>query len=440
MQSKPDTSTEAVTVESRRVQASVLFIALGVGMSSFSMNFWIPFLPLYIQQDLGAKSAAEAVFWLGLASMGSGIARLLTGPIWGVLADRYGRKVMFVRALYCSGIVSLLAAFALNPWFIVVGWTLMGIVSGFSPAAVALASVIVPQSKLMRSLGTIQGAQYTGMMISPVIGAAAATAFGFRGAILLGAILPVISATLVLLTVQRDKVTPSPKRATTGRKQRFGGWREVISLQFGLGVLVYFMVFVMSQVVRTTAPAAIEQIAGTGVSTQAVGFAFTAAGIGSVIGALVVARFFSRAGILRRSLVVLCLIGAVAQALLGLAPTVVLFVLCFGFISLAQGAMQPASNTVIAASVPSSRRGTAFGLAQSAQAISFIVGPMSAALFAATSLELGYLILAVSLALVALAVALFLKEPDLSDEPKPAATVSEPAPVETGPQPARSTA
>jgi MFS transporter, DHA1 family, multidrug resistance protein len=403
--------------EPRLRRRTVPLIALSVGVSSFSMNFWIPFLPLYLQ-EIGARTAAEAIFWLGIASTGSGIARLLTGPVWGVLADRYGRKVMFVRAMYSAGAVTAIAALAVSPWFIVISWTLMGILSGFSPAAVALASVLVPQSKLMRSLGTIQGAQYTGMMISPVLGALAASVVGYRGAIVAGSILPMLAATLVLVGVERDRVQrTAPNPSTPAR--RGGGVLEVLSLQFGLGVLTYFMIFVVSQVVRTTAPVAIEQIQGGTVSPEAVGIAFTLAGIGSVVGSLGVARFLSGSVSVRWSLAVLCLLAGTGLVFLGLAPTVAVFVVCFGAISLAQGAMQPASNTVIAASVPSQRRGTAFGLANSAQAISFIVGPMSAALFAATSLELGYVILAVALALVGLALFLFLREPNLTDEPRP---------------------
>lgn len=409
------------------------FIALGVGIASFAMNFWIPFMPLYML-ELGAGSDAGALFWMGIASTGSGIARLLTGPIWGIIADRYGRKLMYVRALYCTGAIGIVAAVATEPWHIVVVWTIMGVVSGFSPAAVALASVVVPQSRLMGSLGTIQGTQYAGMTIGPAVGALLAALFGLRGAVFAGSVLPLVAATLVLLAVPRDTVAVKRAVNAAGRTARAAlPSVRFFTLEFALGLMIYFFAFVMSQVVRNTAPIVIGRIGGESATTGATGVAFTLAGIGSVVGALGVARLLGRPGWLRPSLVLLSAAAALAYAMIGFAGSVALFTLWFALISLAQGAMAPASNTVIAAGVPAARRGTAFGIAGSVQALAFIVGPMGAALFAATSLTLGFLVLAALLAASGAIVYFFLREPDLHDAPKLGAAepATEPAPAPT---------
>jgi MFS family permease len=58
----------------------------------------------------------------------------------------------------------------------------------------------------------------------------------------------------------------------------------------------------------------------------------------------------------------------------------------------------PATNTLIAESVEPARRGTAFGLASSAQAVAFMAGPMGAAAFATVSLPVGFLFCAVAFA------------------------------------------
>ena len=73
-------------------------VALAVCVA-ISFNCWWPFLPLYAL-DLGADSDADALFWVAVATATQGVARLLTGPLWGVISDRYGRKVMFLRALF----------------------------------------------------------------------------------------------------------------------------------------------------------------------------------------------------------------------------------------------------------------------------------------------------------------------------------------------------
>jgi MFS family permease len=261
----------------------------------------------------------------------------------------------------------------------------------------------------------VQGAQYAGSTVGPAAGALLAQFVDLRGAILASAIMPSIAATLVLVLVPRDQVRRGP---VTARATGGAGWRRAIprdaGLQFGLGLLLYFMIFTMVDLVRTAAPAAISALEGTRSATGATGIAFTVSGLASVAGALVVSRFVGRPGQFRASLTAVLAIAAVSHIALGLAPTVTLFIAAYGVASLARGAMLPATNTVIAASVPTERRGTAFGIASAVQASAFIVGPMSAALFATVSLSLGFVVLGLVLGATAIVTFVALREPDLS--------------------------
>jgi DHA1 family multidrug resistance protein-like MFS transporter len=56
----------------------------------------MPFLPLYMRQ-LGASDVGEIALWTG-ASLGvTPAVSALLSPLWGRLADRFGRKIMVVR-------------------------------------------------------------------------------------------------------------------------------------------------------------------------------------------------------------------------------------------------------------------------------------------------------------------------------------------------------
>lgn len=406
--------------EAPRWRRSVAFIALGAGIAAFSMNFWVPFLPLYMR-DLGAETEAEQLFWAALALSSNGIFRMIGGPIWGVLSDRYGRKPMFVRALYAATVTTLIAVVATEPWHIAVAMACQGLLSGFIPAAVALTSVSVPQAKLTSGLGQVQGAQYAGTTVGPAVGALLAQVMDIRGAILVSAVMPAIAASLVLILVPRDRIAPRP--TAQGAIVR-SGWRRAIprdaGLQFGLGLLLYFMIFTMIDLVRTAAPAALAALERGGSATAATGAAFTVSGLASVIGALGLSRLVGRPGQFRVSLTAVVVVCAVSHVALGLAPTVIAFIGAYGVASLARGAMLPATNTVIAASVPPERRGTAFGIAAAVQASAFIVGPMSAALFASVSLSLGFIALGFVLGVTAVITFLALQEPDLGPRSQPA--------------------
>jgi DHA1 family multidrug resistance protein-like MFS transporter len=128
---------DSAAAENRRYWRVTLSIAAATGVASLSFNFWWPFMPLYLL-DLGATSDADAVFWVALASTTQGITRLVTGPIWGVLSDRFGRKIMLLRALYFATGTTLIATVMTEPWQALLVFGFQGVFSGFVPASVAL--------------------------------------------------------------------------------------------------------------------------------------------------------------------------------------------------------------------------------------------------------------------------------------------------------------
>jgi len=415
-----DTALEPAALPPRRVarvlaragSASTLSIALGAGLASLSMNFWIPFLPLYMLH-LGATSDANALFWVAVATTGQGFARLVSGPAWGILSDRVGRKLMFIRALYFATATTLIAAFATEPWHVAIAFVCQGLFSGFIPAAVALTSVTVEDEKLSSSLGLVTGAQYLGNTVGPAIGGILAIVVGPRGAIFASALMPALAATLVIFTVPRDRVEAAPSKAAlaAGEASRLS-IRGMVTTQFLLALFLYFVLFAMSQLVRLTTPIALKDIIGED-STGAVGIAFTAGGLGSVFGVLVIGRRWLRRGRFRSMLVAGCAASAAFHVLLATAGSEWVFIAWFTLISLVQAAMLPASNTLIASAVPRARRGTAFGFAGSAQAIAFMVGPLAAAGFAAVSLDLGFFVLGALFVALGVLLRLALAEPRL---------------------------
>ncbi len=392
-------------------------IAIGSGafLASFAMNFWWPFLPLYLQ-DIGATSDANALFWVGIATSVQGVARLVTGPIWGVLSDRYGRKLMFIRALFAATLTTAIAAVAHAPWVIVVSLSMQGLFSGFIPAAIALTSVSVPDAKLDKALGVVTAGQYLGSTLGPASGAGLAIILGFRGAILASAILPALAAVWIIFAVPRDLVearVATAARAGRKRVQFSMAWATGFSRTFWIAVVLYFGLFALNQLIRVATPIALKDIAGEDRAATLSGIAFTAAGAGSVVGVLVVARLLGLWTGLRGTLVVLTLLSAAAAPALAIGNNEWYFVAGLLVFAIANGASMPATNSLIASTVEPARRGTAFGLASSAQAIAFMVGPLSAAYFASTSLAIGFVVCGIAFVALAIMVGLF------STSPKP---------------------
>src|SRR5215468_8583251 len=76
----------------------VVFVAF-VGFQSFS-----PFLPLYIR-ELGVTDPGRIALWSGLLAAVTPAISGVLAPLFGRLADRFGRKAMLIRSLVAFTVI-----------------------------------------------------------------------------------------------------------------------------------------------------------------------------------------------------------------------------------------------------------------------------------------------------------------------------------------------
>ncbi len=76
-------------------------------------GFIMPFMPLYIQQ-LGVSAESKLRLWVGMLNAVPSLAMGVMAPIWGILSDRLGRKVMILRAMIFGTIIIGCMALARN--------------------------------------------------------------------------------------------------------------------------------------------------------------------------------------------------------------------------------------------------------------------------------------------------------------------------------------
>ncbi|MBP2672722.1 MAG: multidrug transporter, partial [candidate division NC10 bacterium] len=94
------------------------------------MNLVVPFLPFYIRQ-LGVTDPTSLARWSGLVFAGPFFLSFIATPVWGSLGDRYGRKMMVVRALIGLAISQLLIGFAQDVIQLLIFRVVQGAISGF---------------------------------------------------------------------------------------------------------------------------------------------------------------------------------------------------------------------------------------------------------------------------------------------------------------------
>lgn len=177
-------------------------------LAGTALAAFIPFVPFYLE-ELGVVHAAARNVWTGLILGTAPLLAAITGPFWGALADRVGRKAMLIRCLASIAVFVGLMGAAREPWQL---WALsagQGLFAGFIAAGNTLVSVSTPDARQGRSLGGVQGALLAGLAIGPFLGgvigdhAGHATVFITSGAL-------AAAALVVVAFVAREPDAPRP--------------------------------------------------------------------------------------------------------------------------------------------------------------------------------------------------------------------------------------
>ena len=136
---------------------------------SASYTMLIPFLPMYLIQELGVP-ADHANMWSGVVFSISFIVSAVMGPIWGKLSDKKGRKLMAIRSGAGLAIAYFLCGIVSSPFQLMLARAFQGFAAGLWPAELAIMSAYAPKQKLGFCMGVMQGALTAGGVIGPLLG------------------------------------------------------------------------------------------------------------------------------------------------------------------------------------------------------------------------------------------------------------------------------
>ena len=365
----------------------------------FSFSF--PFLPLFIQ-ELGVTDRSELALWTGLVIGLSGIAMAIVSPIWGVVADRFGRKTMLVRAVGAGAILSALQAAVTNVAQLAVIRLLQGVLTGTQTAGWMLIAGIAPKQRTGYAIGVLNTAIQVGNLAGPVIGGIAVASIGLRPAFIVGAVVLAICAIVTILYAEDVPVTrPAPTSAT-------GGIVSDIVTPFGWpalrGVLVIgtAVQIVGSGTVALTAIYMQDLARPSWLTVElTIGLALALVALTAAIAMPILGSWADRHD--ARALLVVSLavfgVSLVPQALI---PNAVAYLALRLLTGLGVAGVTSAVAVLTRAAAPHGAEGRAFGALAAAQNLGWGVGPLLGSfLAAATSIPVLYLAgAAVSIALV----------------------------------------
>lgn len=358
-----------------RWQIHLTVLGVGLFFVNAGMTMIIPFLPLYLQ-ELGVSDPHRVAVWASVIFAANFFTAFLFQPLWGSLADRYGRKMMVLRSGFGMAIVMTLMGLAGGPWQLLLLRILNGVVSGFAPASIALMNAGTPRDKIGYTMGTLQSSVVAGTILGPLFGGFMAEHYGYRPIFFITGGLLFIASLLALLLVKEEPVSKENGR-NRERGTLFGSFRPLFRAR-GLNMLNVTTVVIQFALLAPVAllPLFVQELSGqAGMVAFYAGLVGSVNGLSNMIAAPLLGRLGDKIGSAR--ILLFCLLGS---ALIGLPQAFVsgtwqLIAVRFA-LGVCMGGLLPSVNALIGRYAPANRESAAYSLNSSMYALGSMLGPL----------------------------------------------------------------
>ncbi|MDB5083913.1 MAG: Multidrug-efflux transportermajor facilitator superfamily, partial [Bacilli bacterium] len=319
---------------------------------------------------------ADIERWSGWVFAAQFVTSFLTQPLWGAMADRYGRKVMLLRAGFGMGIVTALMGLVGAPWQLLVLRLINGFFSGFISMAVSLQASITPDEHSGRALGTLQTGQIAGSLIGPLIGGFLSEAIGFSGVFFLtGALL--VTASLIVMIFVKENVSPRKAEQVKHRPN----WRMLLPL------LPIFIASTITQLGMMSIEPIVTVYAKTlyqGAHLALIaGLVVAITGMANLVGSPTLGRLGDKIG-QRKILIFSLLMAALTFIPQALARSMTVLLIGRFLLGLFVGGMIPSLNVLVKKHAPQQIQAMAFGMNSSALFLGNLLGPLLGSSIAAS--------------------------------------------------------
>jgi DHA1 family multidrug resistance protein-like MFS transporter len=349
----------------------IMFFAQLMTAVGFSSIF--PFLPLYVE-ELGSSSGLSIELLAGLVFSAQGFTMMITSPIWGSLADRYGRKLMVIRSLFGGALLLLLMAFVSSAEQLVLFRAVQGLISGTVAATNALVAYEVPRDRTGYAMGLLQVGFGLGVALGPMIGGAVADSYGYAPAFYITAALLSLAGILVLVGVHEEFV-PSERREVAVNFIR--EWRELLGTS---GVMVTYGMRFMSSLGRMMIipilPLFVQSLmADEGRINTVTGLVIGVGSAATTLSAIYLGRLGDRIGH-RRIVIISLFAAALLYFPLSLVSAEWQMLSLYAIIGVAIGGIIPGISAMLSGFTSPGTEGAVYGLDNSIQAAARSIAPL----------------------------------------------------------------
>lgn len=353
-----------MSVEKRKVnwKQNLFFVWLSQLLSMAGFAAVMPFIPVYLRVKYGIEDPNVRGGYVAIFNFATMLSFAIFAPVWGWLADKFGRKLMLIRSGLAAGILFPLMAFAPSVWSLICLRLFISIFSGTVTAANTLISSCTPDDKQGFALGTLSTSLWSGNMLGFLFGGLIVHLFGYTAGFLLCGGLYLIGTFLVIFFVHENFTRPQPvaKVETAERKTGFFRWLPDFSMVLWLVLSLFLMMGFSRRFEEFYLALQVEQIAGKVNTELYTGWICTAAALGGIVSGTSVGWLIDRYSPKR---VVLCAlpVSCIFVLLQGFAPSLAVLGGARFIAFISSSSLEPAILSILSKITPREKRGIAYG-------------------------------------------------------------------------------
>ena len=352
-----------------RILIYLLFAIQLISMGAMEMSG--PFWPVHLR----GLTSSESVFSFASIAVyvGPMLGIILTSAFWGRIGDRYGHKLMMIRALAGLSLTQLGLALCSDIWVILVLRFLQGAFAGYIAPAQAYGVSIEAPSRRARLFAILQISTNVGSLLGAVVGGLIldyATFFWINIiASALCAVCTVVAAVTLPDVPPVKKAATSQAPTTASRTDSVWQGSPLLSLLWVMGILL-----LARMLPQTSFSLYVSSVFD--VSNSVVGLCYGLLALGFILSATAWSRYFehrTQQDTLHR--IIYVVLGCIAlTALAGVTRNAIVFVVVYFIWGVLLGATTPVLMALISKSADSARQGQVLGIAQGTAQFASIAG------------------------------------------------------------------
>ena len=339
---------------------NLVFVGISQFLAMVGFGCCMPFIPLLLRENLHIVDDSIRGVFVSAYYLAGMTSLCVASTVWGILADRFGRKIMLLRASYAAAIFYPMLAFAPNVWVLIGIRFVCSFFSGTVNPAQTLLVTTTPAEKHGFVLGTLSTSTWSGNMLGYLAGGLIVHYFDYKTAFMTCGVIYFISGLLVHIFAKENFVRPV-KTVREGKaaapKHRF----RDLATPAVVWLLVMFLLMGISR--RIEQPFLAEQVrvvhgdAGAGFWT---GIISAAAALGGVISGILIGHLCDRMPP-RKLLIPILALSGTATVVQALSQNIWVLIAARFFTYLAAGGLQPVLQVMLTKVTLPELKGTFFG-------------------------------------------------------------------------------